>query len=174
MSSPYPDAEQAQLRTLTESGIAHLRKLNERDEQELQVLRAERARLSKEVDSVDEVMTDLHETIGRRQAKIRGDVISLLPPNGPLSQLKSGQGDAVVHAARFGGQDVIEPTSMQGPGSFPETKPDGYCIHCNEPVWRVSITTASPKGFRHSYGATCHPDDPASGVAELDEKAIES
>lgn len=167
MSNPFPaTVETAHLRTLTEAGIARLRKLNQRDEDELQKLRDERARLSAEVASIDEEMTDLHEAIGRRQAKMRGDVISQMPLLAP---------DAVVHAARFGGQDVIEPTSVQARGSFPETQPDGYCVHCGEPVWRTSITPASPKGFRHSYGATCNPDDPASNVAELDEKrAVES
>lgn len=168
MGNPFPAiTETAQLRNLTEAGIARLRKLNERDEHELGELRAERARLSAEVASIDEEMTDLHEAIGRRQAKMRGDVISQMPLVGP---------DAVVHATRFGGPDVIEPTLVQPRGSFPETQPDGYCVHCGEPVWRTSITPASPKGARHSYGATCNPDDPASKVAELDEQrtAVES
>jgi hypothetical protein len=174
MAHPFPSVTDQPLRTLTESGIGHFRKLNDRDEKELELLRAERARLVKEIDSVDDVMTDLHETIGRRQAKMRGDHIAQLTLSDPLTSRQSPQGDSTTHLAWFSGQDVIEPTSVKGPGSFEETKPDGFCVHCNEPVWKVSITPASPKGFRHSYGATCNPDDPSSGVAELDERAIES
>ncbi|MFI7448156.1 hypothetical protein ACIBQX_11715 [Nonomuraea sp. NPDC049714] len=76
MAQPYTTiADAQQMRTLTENGITRLRKLNDRDQQELELLRAERVRLMAEVGSVDEEMTDLHETIGRRQAKMRGDVI---------------------------------------------------------------------------------------------------
>ncbi|MFI6496836.1 hypothetical protein [Nonomuraea typhae] len=79
------------------------------------------------------------------------------------------QGDAARHAEVFGGPQtgVILP-----PGSFPETTPDGYCIHCGKPVWRVSITPASPKGARHAYGATCDPENPGSGVADLGDEAM--
>ena len=171
MSNPYALADQAQLRRLTESGVDRYRTLNYRDEQELEDLRATRAHHVAEIASIDEVMADLNETISRRQAKMRGDVISLLPPGGSASPLTGPQGDAAVHAARFAGltQDVIEPTLIHGAASFPETQPDGLCIHCKQPIWRVSITAASPKGARHSYGATCDPDDAASGVAEFDE-----
>ncbi|TDD54541.1 hypothetical protein E1286_04950 [Nonomuraea terrae] len=162
MSNPYATDTPA-LPALTEAGIAHFRKLNERDEKELDILRSERTRLKAEIASIDSVVTDLHETIGRRQAKMRGDVIAQLPLG--------------AVPPRSNGSDVIEPTTVQGPGSFPETKPDGHCVHCLEPVWQVSISPASPKGYRHSYGATCNPEDPHSGVAEVDEadtKAIQS
>ncbi|TMS00123.1 hypothetical protein [Nonomuraea basaltis] len=86
----------------------------------------------------------------------------------PLSLPLQGQGDPVKHAEVWGGPQtgVILPK-----GSFPETEPDGYCIHCGKAAWLVSTTTASPKGARHSYGATCDPENPASNVAEL---AVES
>lgn len=171
MAHPYTTAaDNPHLRTLTDAGIAHLRKLNERDEKELELLRAERARHQAEINSIDDVMTDLYDTIGRRQAKMRGDFISQMPVAAP----GNGQGDPLAHTALFQGSEVIEPTRVQTPGAFAETKPDGFCIHCGEPVWRVSISPASPKGFRHSYGATCNPDDPNSGVAELDERQVES
>lgn len=173
MAHPFPTTEQATLCRLTENGMAQYRKLNDRDEKELEMLRAERTKLSAEIASIDDVMADLHETIGRRQAKMRGDVISLLPTGGPIPPLHNTQGD-LAHGSHFAGRDVIEPTRVQGPGSFAETKPDGHCVHCGEPVWQVSVTPASPKGYRHSYGATCNPDDPHSGVAELDERAVES
>lgn len=171
MSNLYPVADQAPLRRLTESGIDRYRTLNDRDEKELEDLRAVRAKHAAEIASIDDVMADLHETIGRRQAKMRGDLISLLPSGGAVPQAGS-QGDPDVRGTFGGlGSAVIEPTQILGAASFPETNPDGYCIHCNQPAWRVSTTPASPKGARHSYGATCNPDDPASGVAELDEQA---
>lgn len=85
----------------------------------------------------------------------------------PLSLPLQGQGDAAKHAEVWGGPQtgVILPK-----GSFPETEPDGYCIHCGKPAWRVSTSNASPKGARHSYGATCDPDDPTSNVADLGEE----
>ncbi|MFD1546927.1 hypothetical protein [Nonomuraea guangzhouensis] len=173
MSNLYPVTDQAPLRRLTESGIDRYRTLNYRDEKELEDLRATRAELTAEIASIDDVMADLNETIGRRQAKMRGDLISLLPPGREVPLLPGSQGDPDELAATFGGlgSAVIEPTQILGAASFPETNPDGYCIHCNQPAWRVSTTPASPKGARHSYGATCNPDDPASGVAELDEQA---
>ncbi|MEV0382317.1 hypothetical protein [Nonomuraea sp. NPDC050643] len=102
MTNPFPAVDQANLRTLTDSGIAHYRKLNERDEKELDLLRTERARLSAEISSVDEVMADLHETIGRRQAKMRGDVIAQLPA-GSVPPLEGGPGDPRVHQGTWDG-----------------------------------------------------------------------
>ena len=173
MSNLYPVADQAQLRRLTPAGIDRYRKLNDHAEKELEDLRAARAKHVAEIASIDDVMADLNETIGRRQAKMRGDLISLLPPGGAVPLLAGSQGAPDELSATFGGlgSAVIEPTQIIGAASFPETNPDGYCIHCNQPAWRVSTTPASPKGARHSYGATCNPDDPASGVAELDEQA---
>ncbi|MGI5274684.1 hypothetical protein ACQEUU_37005 [Nonomuraea sp. CA-218870] len=84
MAHPYTTAaDNPNLRTLTDAGIAHLRKLNERDQQELELLRAERARHQAEINSIDDVMADLYDSIGRREAKMRGDHISLLPPVPP-------------------------------------------------------------------------------------------
>jgi len=99
MTQPYP-TEHNPLRTLTDNGIGHFRKLNERDEQELELLRSERARLASEIDSIDDVMTDLYETIGRREAKMRGDVVRLLlPAPQPDSQ----------HVDMFAGSQSFEP-----------------------------------------------------------------
>lgn len=161
MAHPYTTAaDNPNLRTLTDAGIAHLRKLNERDQQELELLRAERARHQAEINSIDDVMTDLYDTIGRREAKMRGDVIAQMSSAGSLPE-----------SVWFGGPEVEQTRIQQG--SFADTEPDGRCLHCKQPVWRVSISPASPKGFRHSYGATCDPNDPNSGVAELDERQVE-
>jgi hypothetical protein len=173
MAHPFPIAsETGQLRRLTESGVALYRGLNERDEKELAEVRALRAQHMAEIASLDDVMAHLNETIAQRQARMRGDEISLLP----TTSLFSSQQDPVMREARpvRSFPDVIEPTMVQSPASFPETNPDGYCVHCGEAVWRVSVSEASPKGFRHSYGATCNPDNPHSDVADLDERAIES
>ncbi|MEV0831491.1 MULTISPECIES: hypothetical protein [Streptosporangiaceae] len=61
---------------------------------------------------------------------------------------------------------VLEHEAMYN-GSFPETRPHGFCIHCGQPAWQVPVSDASPMGARHSYGATCNPEDPNSPVATL-------
>jgi hypothetical protein len=70
------------LRSLTERGIDYYKALNERDQNALASLRDQRAVYEAEIASVDDVMRDLEETIARRQAKMRGDVIGLLPAAG--------------------------------------------------------------------------------------------
>lgn len=159
MSMPYQNADQ-QLRRLTPRGVATMRDLNERDEAKIGDLRTARADLMSEVASIDEVMADLRETIDRRQAKMRGDTISLLPTDVRVAP----QADERAHADMFTGPatQVMNPVEPDPPA--------GYCHHCGQSVWRTSITPASPKGFQHSFGATCDPNDPDSKVAEIVEE----
>lgn len=122
MTHSYP-VDQAQLRTLTQAGIDLYRELNERDELKLAELRERRVVLQAEIRSVDDVMTDLHETIGRREKKMRGDVIGVIPPDG---HLHTAQGDQVEHAQVFGGpqtgQFAARPTRAPFEPGLPERK----------------------------------------------------
>lgn len=80
MSHPFPAVDHPQqLRTLTQKGIATYEELNERDNAKLDELRKVRADLMAELASVDDVMAHLRDTIHHRLARMRGDVISLLP-----------------------------------------------------------------------------------------------
>ncbi|MFI6296783.1 hypothetical protein ACIBEJ_34700 [Nonomuraea sp. NPDC050790] len=175
MSTAY-SADQAQLRRLTESGIARYRALNERDEQELADLRTTRAEYAAEIASIDDVMADLNDTISRRQSKMRGDLISQLPPTeGTVSSLFSSPPVASeVHAERYGGIPPLTGEVVPSPAreAFADDQPHGSCINCGEPAWRVPISEASPKGATHSYGATCKPEDPDSGQADLGDLAV--
>lgn len=76
--------DHAQLRTLTETAIGYLRKLNDRDHQAMAELRTQRAAFEAEIASIDDVMKDLEGTVSRREAKMRGDVIASMPPSAPL------------------------------------------------------------------------------------------
>ncbi|MER7361849.1 hypothetical protein [Nonomuraea wenchangensis] len=76
MSVTFPIDQK--LRTLTDNGIAYYEKLNDRDRQSLDQLRLQRARFEAEIETVDVVMRDLEETIARREALMRGDVIRTL------------------------------------------------------------------------------------------------
>lgn len=67
------------LHTLTPKGRATYEELNERDNTKLEELRRVRADLMAEVASIDDVMAHLRDTIHLRLARMRGDVISLLP-----------------------------------------------------------------------------------------------
>lgn len=90
MSHPFPTtAERQQLRRLTAKGKATYQELNDRDETKLAELRQVRADLMAEVASIDDVMEDLRDTISRRLAKMRGDVISLLPTDPHLAEFAS-------------------------------------------------------------------------------------
>lgn len=120
MSNPYPVAEQALLCRLTPTGIDRYRTLNDRDEHELDDLRAVRAVHAAEIASIDEVMADLHETIGRRQAKMRGDVISLLPSGSGQSSVNP-QGDPLGHQAKW---DGFAPPETGVFAAVPDLSPD--------------------------------------------------
>jgi hypothetical protein len=102
MAHPYT-AEQTPLRRLTDTGIAHLQTLTERDEQELDHLRRARHAHLAELASIDDVMADLQDGIARRQAKMRGDVISLLPAGAPVPSLPNHPGDPHAQQATWDG-----------------------------------------------------------------------
>ncbi|MFF4417022.1 hypothetical protein ACFYY8_31260 [Streptosporangium sp. NPDC001559] len=70
--------------------------------------------------------------------------------------LDTPQGDMAAHAAQFN-------------GAFPETKPDGYCVHCGQPAWKAPSSPMHPHGATHSFGATCNPEAETSTFADLGE-----
>jgi hypothetical protein len=76
--------DHTQLRTLTDTAVGYLRKLNDRDHQAMAELRAQRAVFESEIASIDDVMKDLERTVSRREAKMRGDVIASMPTSAPL------------------------------------------------------------------------------------------
>lgn len=125
---------------LTSNGIAMLRTLNEQDEKKMEELRATRLGYEAEVKSIDEVIREIDDTIRRRQAKMRGDYIAVM-------------------------QVDQNPTRLN---AFTEVEPAvGSCESCGNPVWQVPPSQSAPTGLIHSFGATCNPEDPDSGVATL-------
>ncbi|MFN2636827.1 MAG: hypothetical protein ABR585_07370 [Gemmatimonadaceae bacterium] len=179
MTRPYttdfaPTATPSNSQKLTPRGEATVRELIEQDETRLSGMRAAREDLLGEVGSITTVIDDLAQTIDRRRSLLVGDVISLLPTDTKVAPLFTPQGDAQAHASQWG--DDPSPTGVhsdprdtsQAPAwTFPDTQPDGYCIHCGQPAWRVPVAEVTPKGAKHSFGATCNPDNPDSDVAEL-------
>lgn len=74
--------EQApQLRSLSKYAIDCLTSLNERDQKALTSLRSQRSAFEAEIASIDDVMKEIEDTIARRQAKTRGDLIRSLAVN---------------------------------------------------------------------------------------------
>ncbi|MFF0864215.1 hypothetical protein ACFYUV_20825 [Nonomuraea sp. NPDC003560] len=131
-------------------------------EPQIQQANAEITNMQEQVNALQVQIADRKRFIAElRQAQSDIEASADLPlPHLPLQ----GQGDPAQHAEWFGGPQT---GAVLPKGSFPETEPDGYCIHCGKAAWRVEASTVCPKGAKHSYGATCNPDDPASNVAEL-------
>ncbi|MFI7644260.1 hypothetical protein [Nonomuraea sp. NPDC049400] len=144
---------------LTDEDAKILRSRLTQDLECLNAVKASRDQLATQLASRDSVIDALEESIVRARR--------LLGEDGPLLPTAAGHRDVFGgRTAPLAGEVVPSPAREALSNGQP---PDGSCIHCGEPAWRVSITPASPKGARHSYGATCNPEDPNSGVAELAE-----
>jgi hypothetical protein len=137
MSNPYPSTE---LRSLTDNGIAHYRKLNERDQTEMDTLRRVRAEHEAEIASIDDVMKDLQDTIARRAAKSRGDIISLLPQPEPVpTSVFTPQGDPFQHQDAFGGPQTGTFLGLLCPCGDPmELDPKHGPVHLVDGGWEVA------------------------------------
>lgn len=145
---------------LTAEDATLLRSRLKQDQEHLAAVQASHDDLSTKLRSREALIDALEESITR--------ALRLLGEEGPL--LPTAQAHQNVFAGRtpLAGEVVPSPAREALANGQP---PDGLCIHCCEPAWRVSITPASPKGARHSFGATCDPEDANSGVAELAEQA---
>ncbi|MEO3869407.1 hypothetical protein ABGB18_11295 [Nonomuraea sp. B12E4] len=145
--------------TLTQEDATLLRSRLKQDQEHLAVVQASHDDLAVKIRSREALIDALEESITR--------ALRLLGEEGPLLPT------AAAHRDMFGGAlpplagEVVPSPAREALGDG--QPPDGLCIHCGEPVWRVSVTEASPKGARHSYGATCNPEDNNSGVADLGE-----
>ena len=116
------------------------------------------AAMAEEIDSVDTILAELDGTADRYRQRL-----------GSQAALDTPQGDKLVHAAAWNGQSAPETGSIAAVDPFASNQPDGPCIRCGQPAWRVPASPANPRGATHSFGATCNPDAPESEVADLGE-----
>ncbi|MEO3856117.1 hypothetical protein [Acrocarpospora sp. B8E8] len=121
------------------------------------------AAMHEEIDSTDTILAELDGTADRYRQRL-----------GSQATLDTSQGDRVVHSATWNGNGAPETGSIAAVDPFADNQPDGHCIRCGQPVWRVPASPTNPRGATHSFGATCDPDSPDSEVADLGEQAVAS
>ncbi|MGI5161440.1 hypothetical protein [Microbispora sp. CA-102843] len=110
---PYTDqqhpAPAAPKKRLTAAGESDLRELIDADQTALNERLMRRGQLLAELESTDEVIAELRESIDRKRRRLSGDVISLLPTDVHVAPNAAppfgGQGDPRQHAAAFGGPE---------------------------------------------------------------------
>lgn len=57
-------------------------------------------------------------------------------------------------------------------GSRMDNPPAGHCIHCGKEVWRVEVSSTSPNGLIHGWGASCDPTSDSSTYADMGEDRV--
>lgn len=143
---------------LTVEDAKLLRSRLQQDQEHLAAVQASHDDLSTKIRSREALIDALEESITR--------ALRLLGEDGPLLPTAQAHRDVFAGRAPLTGEVVPSPAREELAGGQP---PDGSCLHCGEPVWRVSTSSASPTGLIHSFGATCNPEDPSGAVAELAE-----
>jgi hypothetical protein len=149
------------LAALTDEDAKLLRSRLKQDQDCLDAVKKSRDHLATQLASRDSVIDALEESIHRAR-RLLGEDGPLLPTGAAHRDVFGGLTKQVA------GEVVPSPAREELSHGQP---PDGSCIHCHKPVWRVSVSEASPTGLIHSFGATCDPNDPDSRVAELAEQA---
>lgn len=142
---------------LTDEDAELLRYRLQRDEECLESARRSREQLAAKLASRDSVIDALEEAIHRAR-RLLGEDGPLLPSAAHHQEMFGGPSTQVL------GEVVPSPAREELGDGQP---PDGQCIHCGQPVWRVEPSEASPTGYTHGFGATCDPDSADSMVAEL-------
>lgn len=144
---------------LTDEDANLLRSRLNADESHLAAAKHSRDQLAAQLASRDSVIDALEESIVRARR--------LLGEEGPLLPTAAGHRDVFSgRTASLAGEVVPSPAREQLSNGQP---PDGVCVHCHQPVWRVGVSEASPTGLAHGFGATCDPNDPEGRRAELAE-----
>lgn len=141
---------------LTDEDATILRSRLQQDQECLAAVTTSRDQLAVQIASRDSVIDALEESIVRARR--------LLGEEGPVLPTAAHHRDVYGGHTPLAGEVVPSPAREELSGGQP---PDGSCIHCHKPVWRVAASEASPTGLTHGFGATCDPNDPASRIAEL-------